>query len=308
MSHRFSSFLTSLAGFGLLTASSAFAATPPTANLVLWLNPDSLVTQGYTNNQAVTYWPDSSGNNHNAVDRTGWATPVYTPSAINGIGAVKFGASSLDSLWIADNATGTSNGSNVTPIALANGKTMVVVFKMDTTDPNTNSAPFANYNMALGDAVDAMHFGLTGTSTQVAQYDSYDNVVTHSYVNMSGTTPLNNTNVYPGHILLLTHAQASGNSNDFANLYADGKLEAGATNIPYNAASQVARIGQNAGGGGYGFNGWISEVLVYDTALSDADRAQLSTYLADRYAVPEPASLALLAGGAAMVLMRRRTA
>lgn len=51
----------------------------------------------------------------------------------------------------------------------------------------------------------------------------------------------------------------------------------------------------------------ISEILVYDTALSAQDQTTISDYLTNKYlAVPEPASLSLL-GLSSLLVLRRRT-
>jgi hypothetical protein len=297
----------SLIALLLAVATSSTFAAVPTTNLVLWLKPESLSSLYSTNGTPVTYWQDSSGLNNNAVDSTGWGTPVYqTPAnGINGFAGVKFGASNVDAMWIANGQTSTITGTGLlTPINLGStGLTYVFVFKLDPADPNTNLPPLSNYNLALGDEVDATRFGL---KNNLATIERYDNAISSSYVSLLGTTPLNNTSPYPGHYIIATHQNDTGNFNDLANLYADNLAEAGPTTIPYNGATQVSRIGQHAGGGGYGFNGTITEVLVYSSALSTDDRLALQTYLADRYSIPEPASLALLAAGGVLVMGRKR--
>ena len=49
--------------------------------------------------------------------------------------------------------------------------------------------------------------------------------------------------------------------------------------------------------GNGGMNGYIAEFILYGSKLSDADRLGVETYLNNKYIVPEPATLALLATG-----------
>lgn len=53
------------------------------------------------------------------------------------------------------------------------------------------------------------------------------------------------------------------------------------------------------------FNGYVGEMLVYNTALTDAQRREVEIYLLHKYVFPEPGSLLLLCGAASMLLFRR---
>ncbi len=53
------------------------------------------------------------------------------------------------------------------------------------------------------------------------------------------------------------------------------------------------------------FKGQIAEILVYESNLSSNDRQAVTTYLVDKYIVPEPASLVLIGLGS-LVLVKRR--
>jgi hypothetical protein len=106
--------------------------------------------------------------------------------------------------------------------------------------------------------------------------------------------------VYQGHFLLATHNSGSG----LAQLYADQRLQ-GSSTINYNTIAGFQIIG-DLNGARY-FDGWVGEILVYNTDLTGADQFQLQTYLTERALdIPEPSAAALLLAGAAL-LWRRRT-
>lgn len=268
---------------GVVQASSQ--TLPPTNNLAAWYKPETL--SSLTNNQTVTSWIDSSGNGHTLGNNT--TSPSYVTNGINGRPSVFFAQSEFDQLI--------TSGS----VFLPGGMTYVAVFKTFSTD-STSSYVGAPPLTLVSDYtyIGSAALGLTGGNSKLFRYD---NQVSSSYLSMTGSSALNNTNVYPGHYLIATHRQDAGNTNDLASLFADGRLEA-TTNIPYNSVTSFDSVGR-AYAGLDSFDGWISEVLVYNTDLSTADRVQLQTYLNERWLdVPEPSAFLLLIIGG--VLLRRK--
>lgn len=272
----------------ILTEQSFAQTLPPTNNLAAWYKPETL--SSLTNDQTVTSWTDSSGNGHTITRNT--TSPSYVTNGINGRPSVFFTQSENDQLI-------TSSA-----VSLLSGMTYVAVFKTFSTDSTSSSAADPALTLVSDDTITgSTALGLTGGN---GQFIRFDNQVSASYLTITGSSALNNTNVYPGHYLIATHAQNAGNTNDFANLYADGSLQATA-NIPYNSVTSFDSVGRGVAGLNT-FDGWISEVLVYSTDLSTADRLQLQTYLNERWLdVPEPSTIGLaLLGGLAWRLRRRR--
>jgi len=59
------------------------------------------------------------------------------------------------------------------------------------------------------------------------------------------------------------------------------------THYPYPAGIR-GRIGR--GGDGYGFNGYIAEIFVYDRVLTDEEKKSINTYLSVKYGLSVPSS------------------
>lgn len=296
-----------LSAFFLCIACVSYATLPPTNNLVMWLNADSLVL---ANGAGVTSWADSSTNGNDAILHAAWdpaGIPKFYTNGINGRPAVGFGAPGAggygsngnDSLRISNRVAGAFQA-----IPLPSGFTMAVAIKTFVAGDDDNFAAVPdNYNNLLGDTATAVQFGL---ASGVASLNTYDNQLTASWIPITGGGALNNTNIYPGHFLIAAHSNNVGALNDRVNLYADGSLVASG-NSPYNGATDMFRIGQGNGGGGRAFNGLIGEYLVYNAPLSAADQEQLQLYMTERWLnIPEPSVFALLGTGALLLWNRRR--
>jgi hypothetical protein len=67
----------------------------------------------------------------------------------------------------------------------------------------------------------------------------------------------------------------------------------------------ITQIGNNEGGGDY-FSGSIAEIDIYTGVLSPSQIATVEANFHNSYVVPEPSSLALVAGGLGMLLANRR--
>ncbi len=71
-----------------------------------------------------------------------------------------------------------------------------------------------------------------------------------------------------------------------ADIYKDGSIfEGGISPDPVQAGTYDYALGENVDGGN-GFTGSIAEFIVYDSALSDAQREMVESYLAVKYALP----------------------
>lgn len=298
-------WLTALVAATLATHS--YATSPPTNNLVLWLKSDTL---SLADGAGVFSWADSSGNGNDAIVWAPWSPnpPKYYTNAVNGRPAVGFGAAGSggfgsdgnDALFISNRVSGTLQA-----ISLLNGFTFATAFKTFNGGSSANVVNGQpNFNNMFADTATASQYGLQSGSASLIRYD---NLVTSSWIPVTGGGALHNTNVYQGHFLIATHAENPGNASDTINVYADNGLVA-TGNVPYNGATDFRRVGQGPGGGGQAFNGYIGEFLVYSAPLTGADELQLSTYLTERWLdIPEPSAMILLGLGGALLWRRRNS-
>lgn len=72
-----------------------------------------------------------------------------------------------------------------------------------------------------------------------------------------------------------------------ATLYLDGRLISESADAPVVKSTTSPRyVGSHFDRDGFGFTGVIAEVLVFDSALSHEQSAELSTWMADKYDIP----------------------
>ena len=83
-----------------------------------------------------------------------------------------------------------------------------------------------------------------------------------------------------GHIALYSY----DSDNSIARLYVDGVLTCESVNVSEISPTSSPRfLGSHFEREGFGFTGDISEILVFDTALSPGESAATSTWLAEKY-------------------------
>ena len=80
-------------------------------------------------------------------------------------------------------------------------------------------------------------------------------------------------------ILALVLADPAGGT-----VYRDG-ISIGTGNYSALAVGGTIALGAVYGGGSDAYDGRLAEVLVYDSALSDADRGKVESYLANKYGI-----------------------
>jgi hypothetical protein len=231
--------------------------TIPTIGLALWLRADRGVNVGPS--EAVCLWCDLSGSGH---DMLAFGVPIRLPSAAGGQPAVQSGAGAYvgrgDLLNIPTTAGRTfvavsrlrTLSARTQPIGQGQGGTPGTYVQIDA---NTFSTPGARFGVYVtNNAYSANTLTSTQATLHVMRLDSLQ----------AGVPVLSELEYFVnGSAQLLTRTNGGlGNTNieSFAN-------------ANYTAVGTSASLHE------------ISEVLVYDRALTEPERAQLEAYLSARY-------------------------
>jgi uncharacterized protein (DUF2141 family) len=250
----------------------------PAAGLRLWLRADAGITASASG--AVTAWADQSGSNNNAVQATESKAPKLVASALNGKPVLRFDGVD-DYLDVAQAAS----------LAITGDIASFFVVKFDdfatfravwgkTAGPGGNLPAPTDYYTVPNTGVPRLYRG-DGTSTSLGFVDATKGVTVGSYqiVGFAQQGPT------------LTHylaGQANGSGQLTAKRGDGGKaLKIG------SREDFVTKM-----------KGDIAELVIYDRALSDAERTQLVDYLKNKYGlgVPAPSKLGFARSGTGLIL------
>ncbi len=266
------------------------ACQPPQANLALWLRADSGVLGGdgqpARSGGAAAAWRDQAGGKREAVQPDASKQPVYVAQGIGGLPALRFDGS---------NDLLTSDKDNL----VESGKERTILVVGQASKGGHGGCVFCfRRSTAGGGTVFAVQHGVfAGT------YYVYSDGI-----NVAGNTslPLERRNILDEPFV-----------SAFVSRGAGQKLEVAVNGEP-QPLSQSGAIGPDAGAagftigsredippGGQNWQGELSEILVYDRALSPEELSAAGGYLARKYALPTkyPAK-PLAAGPEASALVR----
>ncbi|MGZ4961025.1 MAG: LamG-like jellyroll fold domain-containing protein, partial [Limisphaerales bacterium] len=245
------------------------------SELVAWLQADNGVTADGSG--FVSQWNDQSGNANNAVNATNGTQPTLTSSAINGLPAVHFdGTSQL--LEIPFNST----------LAANRDFTFYIVMSADSADPGAVQGPISLcYTNVPG------HFDF-----QIARTTGKLSFLRGNRYGLSSFAAT--AAIVPAQYYLVSFVMRGTNATAYLNGSFNGR-SAFTTGI-YTVGNPV-RIGLRQDSATK-FRGYIAEAMLFRGAVSDAERLQLDTYIANKYALPivtlaitqQPTSITRLAG------------
>jgi hypothetical protein len=247
----------------LVTLAGAARADPPAVggNRLLWLRADAGVSPGLTGEEVAGWQDPSSGLTFAGVEG---ARPIFLATAGNcALPVVRFDSGS-------ERLTGNLGAT------LGNATIFAAARYTFATSSN-------NYIYALGNS------GSNGSQMSLSRRNG-----TASY-HFNGSSELLGDAI-PGqqfHVFSQVYRSA-GAGAPFHTLYMDGvDLNVAAAPAGYSTAGAMT-IG-NYTTGSFGFDGDLFELLVYDAALSDADRQAVEAYLAGRLAATTVQSPQLVA-------------
>ncbi|MDB9513854.1 DUF4347 domain-containing protein [Kamptonema animale CS-326] len=226
-----------------------------TNNLKLWLKADALT--GFTNGNSVGTWNDSSGNGIVLSQGTAAAQPTYKTAGFNSLPTLSFnGSQYLDTAF---NASLNPNQYTVITVNQVTGGAGTV----RSTITSRETSPLRGYMLYALDSQWLLQVGrdpnnnniwaVAGNSTSITLNSGY--ITSGSYDGSQNTISVNGTT----------------KSLPFTNFYPN-------TSKPLRVGG-----GKTEGGVDFLFVGDISEVILYDKALNNAEHTLVDNYLGAKY-------------------------
>ncbi|MBN8695138.1 MAG: T9SS type A sorting domain-containing protein [Bacteroidetes bacterium] len=241
------------------------AGVGSSTNNVLWLKADA-GTSTTTNGAAISSWADQSGNSINVSQSTSVQQPTYVSSLMNSMPAIEFDNNSTsgqnDFLSAADNSL----------LDNTNGYSFFTVTRMKGFDGNAKSIISKRTTIDVDEAFMLFYYSSNYFYCDIDGLGDRFNTGTYSYsvntnyildVVYDGTlTAANRSKIYDAEVLRKTSAETSATVADKPS-----PLVIGATHASDNRP----------------FNGYMSEIIVYRSALNDAQRIIVDNYLSSKY-------------------------
>ena len=242
----------------------------------LWLKGDGIT--GLSDGDAVATWPDSSGNSRHFTQATAGLRPTWQTNEANGRPVVRFDGADD---WL-------TNTTKADWRFLHNGSdwTLFVVFKTTAANPDRTCGILGNNGAASARIGRHLYYD---DRSGLGQNNRLHVLMTKGV----GVSPIldyaTNDDAFPAQTWALISSRfESGVGGDDHVIYVNGVAKASAepANLPYSALDATHDIQLGANGNAAGLaEGDIAELLLYDSALSNADRIQVEQYLAWRYAL-----------------------
>jgi hypothetical protein len=241
-----------------ILASSKLGQPGPIAGYSLWLDANDATTFTYSSGTVVSQWNDKSPNGYNFTQATTSQQPVRQTNIQNGLPALNMHTGGVIR-WMANSSYDFSssaftifcvydpNGGNFTTVA---GRNLVGSVTLGS---NANSINYAISR--IGQATTASNLTVTGSNADV--------IVFKSAAGVSG-------------------------GNLSADLYKNGTAGSSTLTVGITSAGDKFTIGatQNGSADHYQPDGYLCELIVYPSALSDTDRNSVEAYLKTKWGTP----------------------
>lgn len=239
---------------------------PVTSGLRIWLDAKDVNAGAAqpTTGATVATWRDKSGNGNN-VTSAGTASPVYNATGLNGFPTIRLAPSSKFS------------GSNIFPSTTSAQTTIFMVYNNVNTTTNfllnlngdnvDDSGTTARFSLHLPWGSGGFYFDAGGCCGSTRLAAAYPVAITRPVIMAAG----NSTTTYSGF---------PGTINQFVRF--DGVTRANDANAIAPVVSGGFRLGSTSG---YSFDGNVSEVIIFDRALSLSEVQQVECYLAGKWAI-----------------------
>ncbi|MFM7813931.1 MAG: PKD domain-containing protein, partial [Flavobacteriales bacterium] len=222
------------------------------AGLTHWFKADA-GTSSLVDGATLTSWNDQGPNGSHATQATSSARPQFYNNVINGYPAI---------------LTSSTRFFNVDFSAINNTDNTIF-----TVTKRTSSGTFF---LGVGNTAGGLHFGYGNSG--LVQYSQYSSVLKQACDNyVAGEQPT---------IICSRFDQTVGKKLWFMR---DGVLSSRQnTDKSKYSVTGTGRIGR--GNNNWGFNGYIAEVIIYNRALTDAEKRAVQTYLNVKYGASVPVS------------------
>ncbi|MFC1771068.1 LamG-like jellyroll fold domain-containing protein, partial [Candidatus Margulisiibacteriota bacterium] len=240
-------------------------------NLKLWLDASAaksgtpIMEKDATEN--VSKWYDLSGNKYHISQDTANRRPTYNAGYQNSKPVIGFDGSGSHPDYLFYSGTLLSTGSTL--------HTIIAVAALDVF--SGAQQPFFGQYASVGDTNHYLHINGTSTTNAMIIYDEYPPGGGY----LTSPTGLMDTNTFYIFTALVNSGASTKRSIYLNNIYraGDGSLES------YSGGSIVAtavgaRYGQP---GSHRLNGNIAELIVFDDAITDAERQDIEEYLAEKW-------------------------
>lgn len=230
---------------------------PPAGGLQLWLRADQAARNA---GPGVAAWPDLSGTGNTPLQDKPSARPLYVASAQAGRPAVRFDG---------------VESSLVLPDGLADFRAGLSAFVVARPAPGGAGARFLDLD--IGPACDNIVFGRKDSPDKLAFW-VFANSLSKGKVEAPGA-------VIPDQLQTLSVVLTPFGH---ATIYHNGApVGAGETSIPRSIPRKPNTLGRNTSGSGDSyFKGDLFELLLYNRALSEAERLHVEGYFAAKYLDP----------------------
>jgi len=261
--------------FALFCCLFSMAQSPiPTNALQLWLRGDDGITKDVNNK--ISAWVDQSSNGRMAAQSNPNKQPVWVNNVINGHAVVRF-ASVVEDL-LETNYKGPNTGA-VTIFVVAAGANISSVVRFQ--NNVAASTGFLIYGYT--------HFGANNGFC-----------MTNDGGELNGI----NCGFYQNSQLHIGTARWKANTVNGMQTFLDGNLLAQRNSSNSILPNDTLTIGSGNGSGGAtdeNTEGDIAEIIIYDRALTDAERIQVETYLNIKYRVTNNLASSLPGSGNAII-------
>lgn len=228
-----------------------------TSGMVLWLKADAGVKNTSnltaTNGQSVQTWEDQSGNGNHAVQPTTSEQPVWNQNGGNGGSSLTFSSSALE---CANTASLNPSQMSIFVVGKYANTGSYQTFLMKTASANWNTG---GYGISQSGS----------SSTMTGWINSY-----------SGSANVGSSSFQKDQTLLFSMVYQQGSLTVFNN----GLNTINASNAPaITSTTAPLMIGNSPGN--FGLYGDISEIIIYNTALSTSQRETVEEYLRTKYTI-----------------------